>query len=144
MGGWIIQMGHLSHQGAPLGLAVKDQLWRHLFLAVKVPFQIVPMSKAHWSLLPCHLLDLGSPQCLGISELEEISVTSLYDPSLYRWGHCREGKAHFQCHMVGRGRNQTQTPFCLQPIDLCTSPTLRLPLPCALCGDGYLHNYSDN
>lgn len=88
-------MGHLSHQGAPLGLAVKDQLWRHLFLDVKVPFQIAPMSKTHWSLLPCHLLDLGSPQCLGISELEEISVTSLYDPSLYRWGHCREGKAHF-------------------------------------------------
>lgn len=104
MGGWIIQMGHLSHQGAPLELAVKDQLWRHLFLDVKVPFQIAPMSKTHWSLLPCHLLDLGSPQCLGISELEEISVTSLYDPSLYRWGHCREGKAHFQCHMVGRGQ----------------------------------------
>lgn len=38
------------------------------------------------------LFDQHSPKRLGISELEEISVTSLYKPSLSRGGSCRGGK----------------------------------------------------
>lgn len=69
----------------------------------------------------------------GISELEGISAT-LYNPASSRWAEpestCSEGGAHFQGHLVGR--NQTQTAFYLQPIDLCTVPLSGLALLCAL------------
>lgn len=145
MGGWVIQMGHLSHQGTPLGLAARDQLRRHLILAAKVPFQIAPMSEAHCSLLSCHLLDLCGPQCLGMSELEEISVTPLYDPSLHRGGHCREGKAHFQGHMVCRGQESDANSILPAAHRSLHNPhTLAFPALCSLHADGYLHNSSDN
>lgn len=70
----MIQMGHASHQATPPGVSGGGMC----SLLPQFHSSFAPMSKTHGPLVPYHLPDPG------ISELEEMSVTSLSNPSIDR------------------------------------------------------------
>lgn len=77
-------MGHWSHQETLLGVGGKGPVVEAR--ASCSPSTVLDHSseQGSWFASSSNLPDQRSPKCLEISELEGISVTSLYNPSLYR------------------------------------------------------------
>lgn len=86
-----------------------------------------PCARLHFYLAP-HLTGAAEvPGNVGAGR-------GLSGPFLCRWATVERG-SHTAKVIRWTWRNQTQTPFCLQLIDLCTIPTPDLLL-CALHGTG--------
>lgn len=138
-----LQMGHSSHQETPLGSAVKGPFRRHLLLAVQIPSQTAPRSKAYCLLLPHNLPDQCSSKGLGVLELEEISVLSLQFLPLQKGPLQRRESTLSRSPSVSGAEIRPKLHSVGSPSTFAPFPTPRLSLPCAL-GDGYLHSNSNN
>lgn len=108
---------HEPSGDTPGGSMLKGQ-WGHL-LWVELPCSIpgTSMDEARCPLLPSAPGCLCGPLHLG--KLYGITQTSLFKPSSSKWGCWGGGRATLEASWCARGRSGTQTPLCLQCIDLC-------------------------